>query len=115
MYFLFNSGGSANQVAQGAANGISKVGEAILAAYGAAEGSAATVQFAQILDGLIEGLHGVWFASCDGPLAVDVGIFMNRSVQQSNANTLDNFTKATGSFSYTPPKDYRNKDGDFIC
>lgn len=116
LYYVYNYGtGHLQEIGDGVANGFSKAGEAILGAYGAIEGSSSMVQYSQELDGIMESFHSSATASCDGPLVLDVAVFMNKSVDQSNANTLDAFTRGTGQFSVTPATDYRYKDGDFVC
>ena len=110
LFFLYNLGHSgAYQLADSIANGFSDAGEIILGEY---TGNSAT---AQQLNNYIQELNGALTASCDGPLALDVQIFNNQSVDGSNLNTLDNLTRGTGAFPYSPPTVYHYKDGDAIC
>lgn len=110
LFFLYNLGHSGGyQLADSIANGFSDAGEIILGTY---TGNSAT---AQQLNNYIQKLNGALTASCDGPLALDVQIFNNQSVDGSNLDTLDNLTRGTGAFSYSPPTVYHYKDGDAIC
>jgi hypothetical protein len=110
LFYLYNLGHSGKyQLADAIANGFSDAGEVFLSLY---SGDSAT---AQQLNNYIQQLNGALTASCDGPLALDVAIFNNQSVDGSNIDALDNLTRGSGAFTYTPPIVYHYKDGNSIC
>jgi hypothetical protein len=115
-YSLYNLGDHKwEDIARGIGDAFSKVGLVILTAYGAWSGQSGYGSVATILDDQIEKLHAAGTAYCDGPLANDRWLILNRSVDGSNTNTLDGMTRLTGTKSFPPDKLYQNIDDDYRC
>jgi hypothetical protein len=116
LFYVDNVGDSAwAKIGEDVANGFSKAGMIILGAYGAAQGNQGTSGFAQQLDGAMEQLHAAETASCDGVVAADVVIAVNKTIAEQPQSTLDAMTRSFGMYHGTIPKIYRNQDGDARC
>lgn len=115
-YSLYNLGDHKwEEIAKGIGDGFSKVGLVILTAYGAWSGQSGYGLGATVIDDQMEKLHAAGTADCDGPLANDRVEILNKSVDASNANTLDGLTRLTGKKAFEPTYVYFNKDGDYRC
>lgn len=116
VFYVDNVGDNAwAKIGAAVADGFSKAGMIVLGAYGAAQGSQGTGSVAGQLDNAMEKLHAAETASCDGVVAADVVVAVNKAIAEQPQSTLDAMTKGFGMYRATVPTIYRNQDGDIRC
>jgi hypothetical protein len=112
LYAVYNYGDSYYQrLGEAVANGFSKVGMIVLMGYGVQSGNSTTSVATQLDEGMQE-LHAGMFAGCDGLSAVDLRVFSNKTIDNLGSETLDAWTRATGT--YFPPFTGVYEGGEYV-